>query len=98
MKLIKKKVAGIILAAGASTRMGRPKQLLPLQGQTLLGRVLNNALESDLNRIFLVLGHQAQMIKNALGKLLRHRRLKIVDNRDYNKGISSSIIAGLSEA
>ncbi|MBK5101200.1 MAG: NTP transferase domain-containing protein, partial [Desulfobacteraceae bacterium] len=61
------KVAGIILSAGASTRMATPKQLLPIEGGTILGRVLNEALNSDLDKIILVLGHKAKDIMKVLG-------------------------------
>ena len=91
------KVAGLLLAAGASVRMGQPKQLLRAGGQTLLARILVKALNSDLDRVVLVLGHQARMIKEAIITDLHHPKLKIIENRNYQKGISSSIIAGLSE-
>lgn len=93
-----RKVAGLILAAGASTRMGRPKQLLSLGGLSLLDRVLEEALKSDLHRVILVLGYQAKEIKDALKTNRHHSKLKIIENKDYGDGISSSIIAGLSEA
>ena len=54
--------AGIILAAGSSTRFGRPKQLLKLKGKYLLEYVLDAALESELNHVVLVLGHDHQEI------------------------------------
>ncbi len=90
-------VAGLVLAAGASTRMGKPKQLLPAEGQTMLGRVLGEALGSNLNRVILVLGYKAEEIKKALGRVLRDPRLDVIENQCYEKGLSSSIIAGLSE-
>jgi len=52
------RVAGILLAAGASTRMGKTKQLLPLGGKTLVERVLIEALTSELDKVVLVLGYQ----------------------------------------
>ena len=61
-----KQTAGIILAGGSSTRFGRPKQLLKLQGKYLLDYVLNAALESELNQVVLVLGHDHQNILRAL--------------------------------
>ena len=96
MKRAKEKVAGIILAAGASTRMGEPKQLLTLDGQTLLDRILGQAFDSDLDRVILVLGHQAQGIMRELKIDLHYPKLKIIENRNYRDGISSSIITGLS--
>jgi molybdenum cofactor cytidylyltransferase len=91
-------VAGIVLAAGESTRMGRPKQLLQAGAETLLERIVNEALRSDLDEVILVLGHKYEEIQATLGQMLRRPKLNVVVNRNYRKGISSSIIAGLSEA
>ncbi|MGD2126261.1 MAG: nucleotidyltransferase family protein [Desulfobacteraceae bacterium] len=90
------KIAGLLLAAGASTRMGKPKQLLRAGGVSLLDRVLEQTLNSELNRVILVLGFKAQEIAQALKTDRHHPKLKIIENRDYADGISSSIIAGLS--
>ncbi|MBW2117254.1 MAG: nucleotidyltransferase family protein [Deltaproteobacteria bacterium] len=98
MKSRGQRVAGIILAAGASTRMGKPKQLLPVHGQTLLGLIIDEALKSDLDKVFLVLGHHAEEIRAALGKTPNHPKLKVIENSLYKKGISTSIRAGLSKA
>lgn len=96
MKSKKEKVAGLILAAGASTRMGRPKQLLPAGGLSLLDRVLGEALGSDLDMVILVLGYQAKEIKGSLRTDPRHLKLRIIENRNYGDGLSSSIVTGLS--
>ena len=93
----REKVAGIILSAGASTRMGTPKQLLSIQGGTILGRVLNEALNSDLDEVILVLGHKPKEITKALGTIVTHPKLKVIQNKNYKEGISTSIIAGLSQ-
>jgi molybdenum cofactor cytidylyltransferase len=93
----RERIAGLILAAGASTRMGRPKQLLRIHGQTLLDRIVREALNSELDKIFLILGYQAREIKRILGQSLVHGKLQVIENRQYAQGISSSIIAGLSE-
>jgi molybdenum cofactor cytidylyltransferase len=98
MNTVNERVAGIILAAGASTRMGEPKQLLSAGGQTLLGRVLNEALRSHLDKVFLVLGHRSDEIKRSMGRALKEPGIRVVENRRYEQGISSSIIAGLREA
>ena len=90
-------MAGIVLAAGASTRMGTAKQLLPAAGMTLVERVLSAALGSRLDRVVLVLGHQAREIETALGRMVREPKLTIVHNRQYKKGISSSLVAGVGE-
>ena len=97
MNLHGEKVAGILLAAGASTRMGAIKQLLPIEGGTLLGRVICEALSSDLDKVILVLGYEANEIRKSLGNILAHPKLKVIENKRYREGISTSIIAGLSK-
>ena len=93
----KEKVAGLILAAGASTRMGQAKQLLRVGEETLLDRILGEVLSSDLDLTVLVLGHQVHDIKQGLRTDLHHPKLRIVENKNYLDGISTSIITGLSE-
>ena len=89
-------VAGIVLAAGSSTRMGSPKQLLRVGIQNLLNRALAQALQSDLHRVVLVLGFRAREIEQSLSPINRqHSKLRIVLNEKYGEGISTSIIAGL---
>ncbi|MFH0844065.1 MAG: nucleotidyltransferase family protein [Pseudomonadota bacterium] len=88
-------VAGILLAAGASTRMGRPKQLMTFEGQTLLDIVLGQVLKSELDIVLLILGHQVKEIQENLKTDLHHPKLRIIENRNYRDGISTSIIAGL---
>lgn len=89
-------LAGLVLAAGASTRMGTPKQLLPIARTTLLDRVLSEALGSDLGAVVLVLGYMAAEIRKSLQTDLRHPKLRIVENDEYHRGMSSSIVAGLA--
>ena len=90
------KIAGLLLAAGASTRMGSTKQLLPVNGSNLLDIVLDQALRSDLDLVNLVLGHQSAEIRKNLKTDLRHPKLKITQNDHYLEGIGSSIRVGLS--
>ena len=92
-----KPTAGIILAAGASTRFGEPKQLLRLKDKCLLEWVLDAALHSKLNRVVLVLGHSHQKILQALGERKRHEKLLLVINPQYKKGQSLSLNLGLSK-
>jgi len=101
MPVIKKQkkadpVAGLLLAAGASTRMGTPKQLLPAGDALLLDRVLAQALHSDLQLVVLVLGFRADEIRTRIRSGKAKSNLKIVENTNYPLGISSSIMTGLS--
>jgi molybdenum cofactor cytidylyltransferase len=89
-------VAGLLLAAGASTRMGTPKQLLPAGDALLLDRVLAQALHSDLQLVVLVLGFRADEIRTRIRSGKHQSNLKIVENTGYDLGISSSIMIGLS--
>ena len=97
MSRVGAKIAGLLLAAGSSTRMGSPKQLLDVQGVTLLERILNEALKSELDKIILILGHQSKEIKKALGQIIVHKKLRVIENPRYRQGISSSITTSLSE-
>ena len=90
-------LSGIILAAGASTRMGQPKQLLPLGGRPLLQHVIDEAASSCLDELILVLGHQAEEVRAAI-HIPGRRRIQIVINREYASGQSISLQLGLGSA
>ncbi|MGD8257107.1 MAG: nucleotidyltransferase family protein [Desulfobacterales bacterium] len=93
--MTKHPTAGIILAAGMSTRLGRPKQLIKTGGEYLLWRVIHTALASDLERIVLVLGYKAEMIVEALEQKLEHSKLRLVINQRFRDGMSTSLQSGL---
>lgn len=84
-------ISAILLAAGESKRMGRPKQLLTWQGKTLLQHVLKSLINSAADEIILVLGHEADRIRESLPAL----PIKIVINPDYKQGMASSLRRGL---
>ncbi len=86
-------VAGVILAAGTSSRVGQTKQLLPLNGKAILTHVIEAAIDSLLNRVILVLGHAAREIQ----QMLNYPEISIVYNPMYEKGQSYSIKYGLRE-
>jgi molybdenum cofactor cytidylyltransferase len=91
----KKPTAGIILAAGESTRFGKPKQLLRLKNKYLIEWVLDAALGSRLKQIILVVGHEHQKILQALGTKAQNPRLQVVVNHQYKQGQSVSLQTGL---
>ncbi|QOI96261.1 MAG: nucleotidyltransferase family protein [Flammeovirgaceae bacterium] len=81
----------IILAAGPSSRLGQPKQLLQLQGEPLIHRITRYASESNTGPVVVVLGSQAKKIQQAITDLPVH----ICVHTDWKKGMGSSIKAGL---
>ncbi len=91
-----KPTAGVILAAGESTRYGQPKQLLRLKDKYLIEWVLDAALNSRLSKIVLVLGHSHQEIRQALGKKLQHPKLFTKISPQYKEGQSHSLRTGLT--
>lgn len=82
----------IILAAGASTRLGQPKQLLLYHDQTLLKHAVNAALQVVPLNTFVVLGANAHLLKNEVADL----PVQVVDNTTWNEGMASSIHMGLA--
>jgi len=82
----------IILAAGSSSRLGKPKQLLDYNGKTLLQTVINEALATDCKPVIVVLGAYAQEIADQH----RHNGINVVINQSWEEGMGSSIVAGLS--
>jgi molybdenum cofactor cytidylyltransferase len=84
--------AGVVLAAGASRRMGRAKQLLPVAGRPLLEGVVASACASRLDDVLVVLGARADEILAAVD-LGRARALL---NPDHAAGMSTSLRAGLA--
>lgn len=85
------KIAGIILAAGLSRRMGTVKSLLPFGESLLLDRVVENARQSELESLIVVLGHDAENIL----KKIDFKDSRVIINSDYRMGHSSSLRAGL---
>jgi molybdenum cofactor cytidylyltransferase len=87
-------VAGIVLAAGSSTRMGRNKLLLDLGGETVVRRAVRSALEARLDPMIAVLGHDAERVSAELDGLA----CRTVLNLDHAKGVGTSIRAGARAA
>lgn len=89
-------ISCILLAAGESKRMGKPKLLLKLGKYNIINISLENYLKSDISEIVIVLGHEARKIRNSLS--FQDSRIKFVMNRDYKKGMSTSIKCGVLTA
>ncbi len=82
----------IVLAAGKSTRMKENKLVLNVDGETLIERVVNTAIRSNADEVVVVLGYEAEKIREKIARL----RCKIVVNNRYEKGQSGSVKVGLS--
>ncbi|HWH35929.1 MAG TPA: nucleotidyltransferase family protein [Acidimicrobiales bacterium] len=87
-------ICGIVLAAGASRRLGRPKQTLALGDTTVLGWVMRSAEASSLARVVVVLGGAGAEVRASL----RPRRADLVDHEGYASGSASSLRAGIGAA
>src|SRR5689334_11604401 len=88
---LNRSVAGLVLAAGGSSRLGQPKQTLPYDGTTILGRVLDTARSCGFDQLLVALGGSA-------GHVLANVDLTgagVVHNPEYQEGCSSSIAAAL---
>lgn len=82
----------IVLAAGASTRFGSPKQLVRIAGRPLLHTAVTRASEVVGSALIVVLGSSAA----ELGALLKHSPGSIVVNQEWREGLGSSIRAGVA--
>ncbi|MDP2898013.1 MAG: nucleotidyltransferase family protein [bacterium] len=84
-------ICAIVLAAGESRRMGSQKLLLPFAKTTVIGHVVGELLRSELDGIYVVVGHEA----NRISEELSGRCVTIVANPDYKLGMLSSVRCGL---
>jgi molybdenum cofactor cytidylyltransferase len=87
-------MVGIVLGAGSSRRLGRPKQALPLGDTTLLGWVVRDVEASSLERIVVVVGGGGADVRAGLAR----GRARVVSNEEYASGCASSLLAGLDAA
>jgi molybdenum cofactor cytidylyltransferase len=85
-------VAGLVLAAGGSSRLGRPKQLLPYGERTLLDHVLDTARGCQFDQLVVALGGAADEVRFAVDL----DGADVVENRAYGEGCSSSIAAAMA--
>ena len=85
-------VAGVLLAAGTSSRMGCNKMLFDLGGESVLRGAARRALAGGLAPLLVVLGHQAERAQQELDGLA----CQVVINPEYDQGITASLKAGVS--
>jgi molybdenum cofactor cytidylyltransferase len=85
------RVAGLVLGAGGSRRLGRPKQLLPYGDGTLLGHVVGVARACEFDQLVVAIGGAADEVRAAVDL----RGAEVVVNDAYGTGCSSSIAAAL---
>lgn len=86
------KIGGIILAAGSSSRLGRAKQLLLFQGETLIHRSVSILKQLPLETIYLVYGARSSELEPELQKM----SVPSIYNPDWSEGMASSLKVGLS--
>ncbi len=84
-------VAGVVLAAGSSTRMGRNKLLLELDGESLLRRAVSRAVAANLDPVIVVVGFEADRVLEELAGLPH----TAVVNPDYQQGLNRSLQTGI---
>jgi molybdenum cofactor cytidylyltransferase len=88
------RLSGVLLAAGASRRLGRPKQLLVWQGETLVRRIARAALEAGVDELIVVVGAERDAVVAALAGL----EVRVVENERWPEGIGASIATGARAA
>jgi molybdenum cofactor cytidylyltransferase len=87
-------IAGVVLAAGTSTRMGRNKLFLELEGKPLVRHVVERAAGAGFVPLLVVLGHEADLVQRPLEGIA----YQPVMNPDYERGVNSSLRAGIRAA
>ena len=80
----------VVLAAGGSTRLGQPKQLLKFSGKTLLKRSVEEALKSNADDVIVILGKNADLFKNEIDA-----KAHTIVNSEWEEGMASSVRWGL---
>jgi len=86
-------ISAILLAAGESKRLKSENKLIKnFKKKPLINHILSSLLKSKVDKIIIVLGFEAQKVRK---KLLKNKKIKIIINKKYKKGISSSIKIGL---
>ena len=90
------KLSGILIAAGLSSRMGKPKALLPYQEKTFLEAILDKLLPV-CDQVLVVLGCEAEQIKKTIEFKIKSDKLHFIYNPQYQSGMLTSLQAGISK-
>jgi molybdenum cofactor cytidylyltransferase len=85
-------IAAVVLAAGGSTRFGRPKQLLPYRGRSLLRHAVDCSIAGGCDPVVVVLGAQVEDLRPEL----EGTESRVVVNADWQQGLGTSVRAGVS--
>ncbi|MEO6607014.1 MAG: nucleotidyltransferase family protein [Aestuariivirga sp.] len=88
------KIAALVLAAGTSSRMGSNKLLADMGGRPLIMRTVQNILASQVNKVFVVTGHQSDEVKAAL----QSEEVEFAYNSEFASGLASSVREGVAVA
>jgi len=80
-------IAAVVLSAGESSRMGRPKALLPIEGETFIARIVASLKQTQAGKIIVVLGHNSDQLAAAIAPL----PVEILFNPNYKLGQLSSL-------
>jgi len=80
-------IVAVVLSAGESSRMGRPKALLPIDGQTFIERIVAALKQTRVGKIIVILGHNASELQPKIS----HLPVEILINTDYKLGQLSSL-------
>jgi len=89
---VKENIAGIVLAAGAASRYGQPKQLLDYHGTPFVRVIAENAMKAGLSPVIVICGAHAEAVRKALNGL----QVEIVHNPEWETGQGSSVKTGVS--
>lgn len=80
-------IAAVVLSAGESSRMGEPKALLPIDGQTFIEKIVGTLQQTSVGKLIVVLGHNADELRRRIEPL----GVEILINPDYRLGQLSSL-------
>ena len=92
VQAVYRQIAGVVLAAGGSERLGRPKQLLDWQGVSFVRAVAETALAAGLSPVVVVVGAEAEKVAAAVDEL----DVIVVENSEWEGGQSTSVRAGVA--